>query len=479
MALCLLAGGCGSSTSPTVSSPLATELSYFPAGSPFVGAIATNPQGAAVLNAKALIGAFPLSQLGIAALESQLGTIGIDYQSDIEPLYGNPVAFGLLHVPGAVSVSGSDFLAVWVTKSASKLGALMKKLPRGLTPSGAFDGATLYHRAGSPTTIAVDGATAVLGSSVAEIDAALNRHAHGGGITSTDFSNAMGPLPQDALIRAFGSLTASLSTPQTATARKVRWIAAVRSYAATISAASTGLTARFRIDTSGGALTTADLPIAGGTAPPTLAGTLPIAVGVRDPAQSVNFIVAALQAADPSAYAQFAKGESAVKGKTGYDLQTFAGLLTGNMVVETDTRMTMGRADVSDPASAAKQLALLPRFVRYIHGIRDVSRAPGGFYAITLERGKSVNLGMVGNELVAGAATPAQLRAFATAPATPTLNAQGSLAFRISLLDVLRIVMKSAPSSILQGFLSTLGALTGSASAAPGALTGKVTLAVK
>jgi len=480
LALCLVASACGSGSSSTGSSPLATELSYFPSGSPFVASIATNPTGPAVQNAEGLLGAYPGSSLGIAALESELGTIGLNYHTDIEPLFGNPVAFGVLQVPGAVSVSGADFLAVWVTKSAAKLDALVKKFP-GLSSSTKVDGATVYG--GGPVstgaTVAVDGATLLFGASKADVEAALSRHADGGGITSANFSSAMGNLPQNALIRAFGSLTSALSTPQTATARKVPWVGAISSYGAAISAGSGGLTAQFRIATSGGSLTTAELPIAAGTASPSLGGTLPITVAVRDPAQSYAFIKAALQVADPAAYARYTKGDGGLKRKTGYDLDTFAGLLTGNLIVETDTRTTMGRADVSDPASAAKQLALVPKVLHDIFpSTKSVSRVPGGMYEVKDASGKSFSLGLVGHEFVAGVATPAQLRAFAAAPTTPA-STQGSVAFRVSLLALLRIVSKGSSSAIVQSVLSNLGDITGSAAATTSALTGGVSLGVK
>jgi hypothetical protein len=479
VALCVVTAGCGSSSSKTtVSSPLVTELSYFPTGSPFVAAIATNTKGTAIQNAEGLLGAFPLAKLGIGALESKLESVGLDYQTDIEPLYGNPIMVGATEVPGSTSLTGSKFLGVWIVENAAKLRALLKKLP-GFHASGHYDGATLYQ-SGASATFALDGATAVFGASAAGVDAALNRHAHGGGITSADFSRAMGNLPQDTLIQAFGSLTTALSSTGTANARKIPWVAAIRGYAASISASSGGITAQFRLDTSGGSLSAAELPIAAGTTAPDLAGTLPIAVGLRDPAQSLRFIEAAEQAIDPTSYAQFNSRENVAKSKTGYDLNTFAALLTSDLIIQSDTRTTMGRAEVSDSVSAAKQLAKLPQVVRDIfHSAHGLTSLPGGFYAINERNGKPLDLGLLGNEFVAGLATPAQLRAFATAPTTSAPNAQGAVAFRISLIDLLKIVVTTPPSAIVQSFLSSLGDVTGSASASPSALTGTLSLGVK
>lgn len=445
VSLAVILGGCGSSSTPAASGGVSTELSYFPAQTALVATIATDPHGAAVENVSALLGAFPLAKLGIDAVESSLASRGLNYQSEIEPLFGNPIVVGALNLQSP----STSFLAVWITRSAAKLTALVKGLP-GVTADGSLDGATVY-RSGS-MTVALDGATAVLGASSAQVGAALSRHAHGGGMSSADFSRGTASLPQDALVRAFGNATTML-----AAARTVPWVGAIRGYAVSLSAATTGLVAQFRIDTSARSLTSTQLPIVPGAGPPELAGTLPIALGLRDPAQTIPFI----EALDPSA----------VQPKLAQSLNALAPLLTGNLIVESDTRTTMGRAQVSDPGLAARRLARIPGIVR----------APGGFYAFRPGRGKSLDLGLVGNQLVAGAAAPSQLRAFAAAPATPAPNAPGALTFRISVLELLRLALPSVVGQlgIAQAFLSTVGPVTGSASATPQALTGRLALPVR
>jgi hypothetical protein len=479
VSLSLIAAGCGSSSSSTSSSPLATELSYLPTGSLFVAAIATDPHGTAVQSLKGLLGAFPLAKIGVGALESSLSSRGVDYQTQVEPLFGNPLLFGALQVSRAAPLSGSTFIAVWVTKSAAKLSALIKGL-RGVSAAGRANGATLYRSA--KTTVAVDGATVVLGSSPAQVEAALNRHAHGGGMTAGDFTQAMGNLPRNTLVQAVGTLTSVLGSPRAGSARSIPWIGAIRGYAVSLSATRAGLAAHFRLDTSGGALTNAELPIASGAEPPELAGTLPIAVGVRDPAQTIAFVEAVLKSVGPRAYSRFLRRQDAAKRKTGFDLNTFASLLAGNLMLASDGRITMVRAGVSDPPSAARQLAKLAQVAPdLLPTARAVTRRPGGFYEIKNAQGNFVDLGLVGSEFVAGVATPAQLRAFATAPATPVPNAHGSVDFRISLLGLMRLALPktSGQFNLFPSFLSGLGAITGSATATPDALTGSLGLALK
>jgi hypothetical protein len=473
----LLAAGCGSS-SPKVPTPLATELSYFAPGTPFVAAMQTDSKGAAVQNAEGLLGAFPLGKLALPAVESEVLPPNVSYQSDIEPLAGNPIMLGVLDLSGPSSLKRSSFLAVWITRSAAKLDTVISAF--GLHETGSDGGAKLYGTGGS-ATFAVDGATVIFGSSAADVEAALNLHAHGGGISSADYSKAITGLPANAVVHAFGTLSGVLSTPRAAAARSIPWVAAIKSYGAAISASGAGLTVRFRLDTSGKSLSGTELPIAGGTTTPELAGTLPIVVGLRDPAQSFSFLETAAEAADPGEIAGFTRRENAAKRKTGYDVNTFAALLTGDLIVESDLKTTMGRAQVSDPASAARQLAKLPLVAHdlFFHTAKAITRLPGGFYAIKERDGKTIDLGLVGSEFVAGLATPAQLEAFAAAPATPVPGAQGSLAVRVTLLELLKLALKKTPSTLIQSVLSTLGDVTGSASATPGSLAGQLTLGVK
>ena len=88
-------------------------------------------------------------------------------------------------------------------------------------------------------------------------------------------------------------------------------------------------------------------------------------------------------------------------------------------------------------------------------------------------------LGVIGNQFVVGKATPAELRAFAAAPATPATGAHGTVAFRIALLDLLRLTAKQAIPSSVAPLLNSLGDVTGWLASSPSGVTGSATLAVK
>jgi hypothetical protein len=466
--------GCGSSSKS--GSPLPTELSYFPSGSPLVLTIETDPDGSAIKGVSALVSRFPLASFGEAALKSKLQQAGINYDSDLRPLFGNPIAIGAT----GSTLSGAaahHFLVVWITKDGDKLKALIKKIPR-MHSTGSHAGATIYQSGGA-TALAVDGSTALLAPSVADVDAALDRHAHSGGVSESDYARAFTGLPSGGAVRLFGNLTTILSQPSAANARQIPWVAALRGYAATVSASSSGLTFNYRLDTTGASLTSSQLPFAPGTTAPALAGDLPITVGIHDPAQIATFIESAAQTTSPGGYGKFLRNQAAIRRKTGADLNDIVKLMTGDLIIGSDTKATMGRAQVSDPAAAQAALAKLMSAPRAVFGAGTRVHKGVGGYAVTSADGSTVYIGVVGNELVVGKATLAQLRDFATAPTSPAAGAQGTVAFRIALAQLLHLALQRSLPSQVQQILSSLGDLTGWLASSQSGVTGSATLALK
>jgi hypothetical protein len=473
VAIVLLAG-CGSSSSPAAN-PVTTELSYFPANSPFVLGVQTDPQSAAVKGGQALAARFPLATFGETALMSKLDQLGLDYQSDIRPLFGNPVMVGA-NGAALTGAQSNNYLIVWVTKDSAKLADLMKKVYPS-AQSTSHDGAKVYSNGGPAA--AVDDATLVFGPSTAAVDQALDRHAQSSGFTQSNYSRLVSGLPQNSLVQIFGDLTTVLGQPSAAKARQVPWVAAFRGYGASISAASTGLTFSYHLDTTGASLTSAEVPFASDTATPALAGLLPVATGIQNPSHIVQWVESVERVTSPAVYAKFQAREAAVHRKTGADVNTLIGLLTGNLIVASDLRTTMARAQVTDAATASSTLAKLvtaPKLV-FSHAT-SVSKLGNGFYGINQPSG-TVTLGVVGNQIVVGKATPARLRAFAASRTAPATGAQGSVAFRVGLATILRVAIKQSPPQVARSILNQLGDITGWVSATTSGINGSATIAVR
>jgi hypothetical protein len=472
----LVAAGCGSSASKS-SSPLPTELSYLPSSSPLVLTVETDPNGSAIKGASALAGRFPFASLGEAALKSKLQQSGVNYDTDIRPLLGNPIAFAAT-TPTLSGPTRNDFVFAWIVKDEGKLKSLLQKIP-GLTQSGSHDGATLYTSGSGSIAIALDGSTVLLAPSTAQLQAALDRHAHGGGITQAQYSQAFAGLPASGLLKVSGNLTAVLSSPKAAKARQIPWVAALRGYAATVNASSSGLSFDYRLDTTGGSLTMSQLPFAPGRTSPSFAGNAPITFALHDPSQVAAFFESAAQLTNPGSFGTFLKRQAAVRKKTGTDLNALLKLLTGDLIVASDTKATIGRAQVSDPAAAKTTLSKLMGAPGGVFGKGTKVARKGDFYAVTDASGSTVLIGVVGNQVVLGNASPAALRAFAATPATPAAGARGSVAFRIALAELIRLTMRHALPSSVAPILSSLGDVTGWLASSTSNVTGSATLAVK
>jgi hypothetical protein len=476
----LALAGCGSSSSTHSASAgtgvLGSELSYFDAGSPFVISLSTNPTAHSVSTGNALVRQFPLAAIGEQLLFSKLSAIGINYQSDIKPLLGNPLSFAI-DSANPIGGAAQNFLIAWQTKSAIKLDALIKKLP-GLTSHGTYDGAKLYSL--GSLNAAVDGATVVLAGSAADLRTGLDHHAHSTGFSAAEYSRLMSGLPQDALLQMFGDLHTVLSAAKAAQARSIPWVGAIRGYGVALSASSSSVGLRFRIDTSGSTLTSAQLPIAPGSAAPSFAGSLPISVGITNPAQAVAFILNAERLTSPAHYARFEQDQAKFRAAHGFDETTFLAELTGDAAVSSDTHTTLFRAALSDPAKAQSEFSTLARQpVQLLNsGSQKLRSLGGGFYQQT-KPGHQLTIGISSGKLVLGQASVAALKAFAVAPGVSATGAQGSIAFRVALTALLHLALKHAPSGFEATILSQLGDITGWAQASPGALTGSASLAVK
>jgi hypothetical protein len=474
LAAALLAG-CGSSSSaPKKADPTSVVLSYFPSGTPFVLTVATDPNSVAVKQSQTLESKLPVIGFTRASLISRLRGLGIDYQADVRPLLGNPIAVGAT-TPTLSGGASSQFLGAWVTNNASKLKALIAKLH--LPAAGSRDGAQLYSAGGA--AFALDGATVLFGGSPATVDAALDRHAHGGGVSDAERASETAGLPSGSALEAFGSLANVLSAPRSAKARRVPWVAAIRGYGVAVSSTSSGLAIRYRLDTTGGPLTSAELPIAGGTTPPNLAGDLPIQVALRDPAQVALFAERAEQATSPATYAKFLAREAKFKRKTGLDLNSLVGQLTGDLIIESDTHTTIGRATVSNPQVVAGDLRKLVAAPNsFFKASTRFNSLGGGLYQVKAPR-MTLTFGVIADQLVVGKATPAQIRSFASAPRTPASAGSGSLIFKVALAELVRSKLKHPATAAEQAVLNLLGDVTGSSSASPSALSGNATLSLR
>jgi hypothetical protein len=450
----LLLTGCGQSSSAAPSA-VTTALSYFSSATPV---------------AKALEKSEPDFTLVKADLFSLLARAGVNYNQDVKPLFGNPIAFGL-GTPVSAGTAPS-FLLAWQTKSATALSHLAGDL-HGVTKTSTRDGATLYSI--KEVAFAVDGPLLLVARSPTNLIAALERHRAGGGFTAAEYASDMTGLPHSAL-QVAGDLQSVLDTPRTAQARKIPWVAALTGYGVSVGGTANSGTLRFRVNTSGHPLSPSQLPIASGDQAPSLAlsGGIPISFGLRDPAQVWSFIQGAERAADPSAAAKLLAQERTARRRSGVDIDGFLSSLTGDVQVASDGTRTLARISVS-PTTVASWEKLLA------HPGDGTRSDPlgGGFYGLRESGTTTLTAGSVGDELLLGKATPAQLMRFSHVASTPS-RSTGAVAFKISLSDLIKLALARAGNTnpLAAQLTSAFGALTGALQASPEALTGSATVQI-
>jgi Protein of unknown function (DUF3352) len=470
----LAACGSASSSSPP-SSPLATELSYIPSGAPVVATIATDPNSAPVKDMSALLTKFQVAGLLVSALKQQLQKQGINYDTDIKPLLGNPVVAGGIETAG----TGSKLkgVGVWITKDASKLNALVTSSSSGDKKIGSHAGATLYRNKDGSNVLAVDGATLVIAETQALVNAALDRHANGGGVTLAAYEQQIAGLPAHPLAQISGNIAALLSTPKTAQARQIPWVAAIKGYAVSISPTSNGIGLDWKVDTSGRQLTDSQLPLAAGTTPPGLISGGTASFGIRDPAQIATFVESAVQAVNPTSWARFQAALGALRSGFGIDAAGALGQLTGDLIATGEGKVSLIRAGVTNPASVGQTLANLQKHIHALSPSTSMSPIGGGFYRVST-RSLTFNVGLVGNQLVGGNASPGQLRAFANKP-TARSTGHGAIAFSESLGQVSKVTGALLHSPQAQLILSQIQSFSGWMGNTPSALTGNLLLTIK
>jgi len=463
----LVLAGCGSSSS-SANSPRATELSYLPAGSPLVIMAATDPNGPAYQNANGFIARFPAAKVALAALGSSFtASSGVNFDRDIKPLLGNPIALAAFNPSVFSKTSTRRFVFAFVSRDAGKLAALIGR--KGTQSTGTYDGAKLYQR--GSTAAAIDGANLVISDSLADVKSALDTHAHNGGLSDSAYAHAVAGLPQNALLQVYGSLSGVLAKPSAAKARLVPWVAAIRSYALALSVADTGITASYRIDTSGAKLSANQLPLPVGATAPSADAQAPVAVGIKQLSHLIGFGEEAAQAVNPAAYSKLIKQGA----QAGIDLnRDIVSQFTGDAEVDyAPGGAAAFRAQVRDPAAAQRTLG---------KDVKALKPIGAGFYESRKARNPA-RVGIAGSELVVGQATPAQLRAYAAAPASPIAGTPGPLAFRVALQTLIALGLAKTGHPPLNptvaGVLNMFGDITGYAANTTSELYGNFSLPLK
>jgi hypothetical protein len=491
--IALLVAGCGGSKSKSdTGTPLSQVLAFYPKDSAVVATFASNPNGPQVKAALALVRKVPGGSLLLDQAKSSIpGGSGIDVDKDLLPALGDQIALGS---NSAADINGRKVLIVVSAKGPGKLKGLLDKDKKSnpVTSEGDYKGAKLYGQKSGGSFYAVDGKTLVLGESEAQIKAALDVRDAKTGLTEADWNKANGTLPKAAFVHIYGDAASLVNSSASATkAKSVPWVAALKTYALSISAANSRVQLGFHLDTTGANLTPRQLPFSTGAQAPGLISGPPLVVGLRALAPSLTFAEDVASKISPTQYGQFQTALSVIRGRTKVDIEKdIAGQFTGDAVFGSDLSTTyLLRSAVKDPAAMKASLAkLFPLAGNFLQGAglqgAKVAKAGDGIYSISEGATPKGSYGVVGDNFLAGNTSVTDLKAAAAQSATPPAGAKGALAVKIDSATLVKLALArssaaaglGAVGSIVSGLL---GDVTGSAEMEQDGLTGEFSLAVK
>ncbi|MEX2195903.1 MAG: DUF3352 domain-containing protein [Thermoleophilaceae bacterium] len=402
-AACLAIVGCGGSDAD---SPLDEALGYLPEDAPLALIVSTDLEGDQAQAAEETARDLPFGPILLQQLQQRFEGGDVDFEEDIEPLLGNEAVVGIADPRSLLADDVEGFVAALQTDDADKLEDLAQK---GTEEAGEAEGATLYRDDG--TFIAVNDDVLVLSDSEEQLRAALEQRGEDDRLREDDVEDAFDDLPDDAAARIYGNVGALLeSDPATATARRVPFVDALETFAATATIEDGSVAIDFALNTGDGELGEEQLPIASGDeAPPVIGQEGEIGAGIRDPAQIVSFAEAVAQAVSPEGFAQFETAKRQIAQGLDVDLdRDLVGQFTGDTSVAIDLEGNFAvRSELANPQAFERTLERLVRVIPSFAegaGLGEVGvarpRSGEDFYAVAGEGGEGIVYGVVDDVFV-------------------------------------------------------------------------------
>jgi hypothetical protein len=358
----------------------------------------------------------------------------------------------------------------------------MAELTRRLPPAGAYRGARLYAPRGGRAVVAARGTAIVVAPDAAAVRRALDvradRRAH---LTPKAFDARLAGLPRGAPAGAVFD-PRPLLVAREPRAGASRWVRALRNGAAALTVAGTELRLPFRLQTDPARLTGADLPVAAGARPPTLHGTAPLVVGVRDFARTLAFA----RRIAPERFAALDELQGGLPGFLRLDVRGLLGGLTGDATLTSaDLDHLVARTDPRDPEAWRRPLGRLATVSAVLQrlGIGDVAldEEPGDAYRLAVNGDLVARAGIFGRTLVATDAAGTDLPAVAAAPPEPAPpGAAGAVVARLRAPTLQALVARALDlPALARPLLRRLGDLTGWARAERDGVRGELRLALR
>jgi Protein of unknown function (DUF3352) len=490
VSVAIVAAGCGSGGgSSNANSPLDEALGYLPKTAPFAVAIETDPNSDQWKSLVANLKKFPFTGQVQDQLNNSLRKAGFDYDKDIKPLLGNEAVIGSPTLQDFLA-NNSRVVAAIQVKDKGKLEDLLSG-NKDLTKDGSSNGATLY-KSNDGTELAQNDDVVVFADTKQAVTAALQQHERDDRLTEDTFNSSLSGLNTNALARVYFNVQELINgDPSTTAARKVKWVAALRTFGLTASSENDGIAVDFNLKTDSSQLQDSDLPIATGDQSPPVSGKPgELAFAIRGLDQTERFAESVAQTISPSSYGDFQQAKATIGKQIGIDVdKDLIGQLSGNTIVTLDINGHFAaRSEPKDPTAFATTLR---KFSRVAAPFAQGAGLPNakltrvrGLYKLSGSNGKTYYYGMVGKVFVVSNQLSRLAQLAAESPAAVP-GAKGAIAINTDAGKLVAQIIQQAAGGGLGGafggslITGPLGNLTGSVASSTSGLTGHMKLAIK
>jgi hypothetical protein len=303
-------------------------------------------------------------------------------------------------------------------------------------------------------------------------------------MTQDDLDTRLAGLQDDGLLKVgVNAQQAIAASPDSAQARKVKWVNGLRDVGLVASAKDDGIEEIFKATTEG--VSEEDLPLAPGSqAAPVVRRASDVGFGLRNLSQLVTFSEAAAQATDPKGYRDFQRKKQRANKTLGIDLDKdvvdqFQG--DASMSIGIDGGFAV-RSDLKDPtafqATLRKAAPKLAKLGKEEHVAVVVPKKPDGFYALANAKGKKYVFAVIGGKFVL-ATDAARAGQFAAQSAAPVSGAKGSLVMAMDTRSIANQVAAKQGQSGAALITGSLGDFVGWVQTETSGMSGRFKLTIK
>jgi hypothetical protein len=305
---------------------------------------------------------------------------GVDWEEDVKPLLGNDVAIGIEGDPvGLLGGEGeSSFVAALETRGGDIEAVLQKA---GWERTGEANGALLYAEGEGDDPFAVEDGVLLTAEDEDTLRRALARRDSGEGLEDAAVAEGLADLPEQALVRAFGTAAPLAEQEELARFASLPLFQALENWGLTVAFEGEDLNVDVAVRLDEEQVEEGDLPLVTGEESPEIVlreGEL--SGGNRNQSQTTAFLLRALRAGYPDS--RFVKAADAIEEELGIDfeqeiLRQFDG--PSASYVSPDGQTFAARSEVRDPEALREVLPRiaphLPALVEGLQGLQSEGMA--------------------------------------------------------------------------------------------------------